>query len=87
LIRKLFEDCQEATHISILKENGQKISLKQKLQFHIHVFFCRCCQGFLKHSKKLDDILKKKKFDLEQNPPFQLSEKVKEEIKKIIKSS
>lgn len=86
MLRKILQDCHEATHISVLKENGQRLSIQQKIHYNVHVFFCQCCKGYLKHSKTLNEVLELQKEKMNTKPPFQLSEKIKAEIRKHISS-
>jgi hypothetical protein len=55
---RILNNCAEASLLA-LKNEEEKITLKQKFEMKFHIFFCKCCKNFAKQSPMIDESLKK----------------------------
>jgi hypothetical protein len=55
---RILNNCVE-TSLLALKNEEEKITLKQKFEMKFHIFFCKCCKNFMKQSPMIDESLKK----------------------------
>jgi hypothetical protein len=69
-------NCKEAT-LFIEKKQVGKLSWKESIRLHVHLFFCKTCSAYEKQSERVNRMLKqlsKSSFELE-------NEALKEQIK------
>lgn len=57
LLRNIRYNCKEATFL-IEKKLVGKITLREKLQLHIHLYGCSVCKVFNKQSKLINAMIK-----------------------------
>ncbi len=79
---KILNNCNEASLLA-LKSKEDKISLKEKFEMKFHIYFCRCCQNFIKQSEKIDESLKA--FFSSNEPIVKASDDFKSKMKEKLK--
>jgi hypothetical protein len=72
--------CKEASFL-INKKQEASISIIEKLQLSVHLFYCKACTRFYKQTNVLLKLLSKK---INQNAPTTLSTSKKESIQKVL---
>ncbi len=82
--KKILNNCVEASLLS-LKNEEEKITLKQKFEMKFHVFFCKCCRNFIKQSPMIDESMKAFFEDIDNNLPVKASEDFKARMKEQFK--
>ena len=82
--KRILNNCVEASLLS-LKNEEEKITLKQKFEMKFHIFFCKCCQNFTKQSPIIDESLKAYFKDIDTKPPLKASDDFKVRMKDLLK--
>jgi hypothetical protein len=78
-LKNIIHNCKEATKLS-LKREEQGLSLKERMQLRIHLFFCDACKNFVKQSALINIAVKNLKERINQPPGQQLSAPAKERM-------
>jgi hypothetical protein len=79
---RILNNCAEASLLA-LKNEEEKITLKQKFEMKFHILFCKCCKNFVKQSPLIDKSMKAY-FDSTQ-PPQKASQDFKSKMKAQLK--
>ncbi len=83
-LKKILNNCDEVSMHSV-KGAADKVSILKRLEFFIHLVFCKCCKNFEVQNKKIDKSLNALVQKIEKNPPFVLSEDFKKKLQEKLK--
>lgn len=83
-IKNVLNNCNNASLLT-LKDKETKLTLKQKFEMQLHIYFCKCCQNFKKQSAIIDATFKAYFNAVKENPPVKASDEFKEKMKEQLK--
>jgi hypothetical protein len=80
LFKKTVFNCNQATLLSIKKEEG-RITFLERLKLSYHLLYCDPCRRFIDQSGRINRIGRKMGQVLSSRPPFALSETARASIR------
>lgn len=83
-VKQLFSNCKEVTLLTV-KSEEVKLTLQERVQLEIHLLYCGTCRRFKRESGKLKVYFLQLNEQLLKEPPYKMSEQLKESLQARLK--
>jgi hypothetical protein len=83
MFKRIMYNCEKAQRLSIKKQES-KLTPYEYLQLKIHMHYCDVCRKFERFSALVNQVLKRARQGIEDQPPKKLSPEEKEEMQRKI---